>query len=259
MHSSSIIKASWQAPENIHAFTTLRYGMGFSTAPFDQFNLGNRYSDQGDDPLAVERNREQLCKQFLLPSAPHWLKQVHGIDVLRFDSAPVISGDFRKDEPIADASVTSQKNIVLSILTADCIPVLFCNIDGTEVAAAHAGWRGLADGVLENTVRAMNSKSGNIIALLGPAASPLAYEVGAEVHDAFLQRDKNAEAAFVQTRENHWRVDLYHLARMRLSAMGVTRIYGGEHCTINEPDKFFSHRRDRVTGRMASIIWIADC
>jgi len=257
MKHDNVINANWPAPKNIHAFTTLRHGMGVSKRPFDEFNLGNRHSQQGDDPQDVETNREQLRTQFVLPSVPHWLKQVHGVDVLRFDRAPALTGDFRSDEPVADASVSSQKNIVLSILTADCVPALFCNRDGSEVAAAHAGWRGLADGVLENTVSAMNEKPANIMAWLGPAAGPSVYEVGVEVRDAFLQHDQDAAAAFVQTRENHWLVDLYLLARMRLNKAGVREVYGGDHCSISEPDKFFSHRRDKVTGRMASIIWMS--
>lgn len=257
MNSNSILKANWLAPKNIHAFTTLRHGMGVSRAPFDQFNLGNRYGDQGDDPGKVEKNRELLTQAFSLPNKPHWLRQVHGVDVLRFDEAPVITGDFNRDEPIADASVTAQKNIVLSVLTADCLPALFCNEDGTEVAAAHAGWRGLVSGVLENTVHAMHSKPENVMAWLGPAAGPGAYEIGTEVRDAFVQHDPHADAAFVSTRENHWKVDLYQLARMRLQGIGITRIYGGDHCTISEQKQFFSHRRDKVTGRMASIIWMS--
>lgn len=258
MNLKNSLIANWPAPKNIHAFTTLRKGMGVSKPPFDQFNLGNRNSELGDDPITVEKNRELLVQEFSLPAKPHWLKQVHGVDVLRFTSIPVLSGDFINDEPIADASVTSEKNIVLSVLTADCLPALFCNETGTEIAAAHAGWRGLADGVLENTVRAMNAKPEDIIVWLGPAAGPATYEIGVDVRDAFLQHDKNAEFAFTSTRENHWRVDLYQLARMRLSVMGITKIYGGDHCCINEPENFFSHRRDRQTGRMASIIWIAD-
>ncbi len=257
MNSDSILKANWPAPKNIHAFTTLRHGMGFSVAPFDEFNMGNRNGEQGDDPATVEKNRDLLLKEFSLPDKPHWLRQVHGIDVLRFENAQALSGNFLRDEPVADASVTSRKNVVLSVLTADCLPVLFCNEAGTEVAAAHAGWRGLAAGMLEKTVQAMHSQPENIIAWLGPAAGPLVYEVGAEVRDAFLHHDKNAETAFSATRENHWLVDLYQLARMRLNAVGITKIHGGEHCTISEPEKFFSHRRDRRTGRMASIIWIS--
>ncbi|HOZ05956.1 MAG TPA: laccase domain-containing protein, partial [Arenimonas sp.] len=146
-----ILHANWPAPKNIHAFTTLRFGMGVSKPPFDQFNLGNRNSEQGDDPALVETNRELLCRTLCLPGRPHWLRQVHGVDVLRFDEAPESSGDFLHDEPVADASVSSTKNLVLAVLTADCLPVLFCNRDGTEIAAAHAGWRGLANGMLENT------------------------------------------------------------------------------------------------------------
>jgi polyphenol oxidase len=254
--NANIITPRWPAPKNIHAFTTLRHGMGVSQVPFDHFNLGNRYSDQGDTPSAVETNRKWLMEKFSLPSAPHWLRQVHGVEVLRFDSPANLTGDFNRDEPVADAAVTSQKNIVLSILTADCLPVLFCNTDGTEVGAAHAGWRGLAAGMLEHTVSAMNSKPETILAWLGPGAGPLAYEVGAEVYAAFIDQDSNAVIAFTATRKDHWRVDLYQLARLRLHKLGVTDIAGGEHCTISEPEKFFSHRRDHRTGRMASLIWM---
>ncbi len=253
-----ILHANWPAPKNIHAFTTLRFGMGVSKSPFDQFNLGNRNSEQGDDPAQVETNREMLQREFSLPGKPHWLRQVHGVDVLRFDEAPESSGDFLRDEPVADAAVSSSKNIVLAVLTADCLPVLFCNRDGTEVAAAHAGWRGLANGMLENTVYAMHDKPADIMAWLGPAAGPRAYEVGAEVRDAFIQHDNTAISAFTPTREHHWLVDLYQLARMRLQALGVGNISGGEYCSISDPGRFFSHRRDKITGRMASIIWISD-
>ena len=257
MSANSILPANWPAPENIHAFTTLRHGLGVSEAPFDQFNHGNRYSDQGDDPGIVEKNRELLVRKFSLPTRPHWLRQVHGVDVLRFDSAAEPTGNFLHDEPVADASVTSKKNVVLAVLTADCLPVLFCNQDGSEIAAAHAGWRGLADGMLENTVGAMQSNPEKIMAWLGPAAGPRAYEIGIDVRDAFIKHDPAASSAFLPTRENHWLVDLYQIARMRLEAMGVKKIYGGDHCTISEPEKFFSHRRDQRTGRMASIIWMS--
>lgn len=257
IHSKSILPANWPAPKNIHAFTTLRYGMGVSKPPFNEFNFGNRASSEGDNPADVEKNRELLMQQFLLPAKPHWLQQVHGTDVLRFESAPEYTGNTFLDEPVADASVTSRKDIVLSILSADCMPVLFCNGDGTEVAAAHAGWRGLANGVLENTVHAMKSAPESLLAWLGPAAGPLAYEVGTEVRDAFTRNNAEAENAFTATRENHWYVDLYQLAIMRLRSLGMSKIYGGENCTISQPDSFFSHRRDQRTGRMASLIWMA--
>ncbi len=257
MNPKTILTANWPAPKNIHAFTTLRNGMGVSKPPFDQFNLGNCNTGQGDDPIVVEKNRELLEQAFSFPDSPHWLRQVHGVDVLRFDDTPKRSGDYHQDEPVADASVTSQKNIVLSILTADCLPAFFCNSDGSEVAAAHAGWRGLANGVLENTVRAMHSKPEDLMVWLGPAAGPAAYEIGAEVRDAFVQNNRHAEVAFVPSRENHWKVDLYQLARMRLQSTGISRVYGGDHCTITEKDQFFSHRRDQKTGRMASLIWMS--
>lgn len=257
MSANSILPANWPAPGNIHAFTTLRHGMGVSKLPFDEFNLGNRYSEQGDNPGAVEKNRELLVREFSLPARPHWLRQVHGVDVLRFDSAPEPTGNFLQDEPVADASVTSKKNVVLAVLTADCLPVLFCNEDGSEIAAAHAGWRGLADGMLENTVGAMQSSPEKIMAWLGPAAGPCAYEIGADVRDAFIKHDQTASSAFLSTRENHWIVDLYQIARTRLEATGVKKIYGGDHCTISEPEMFFSHRREQRTGRMASLIWMS--
>jgi YfiH family protein len=160
------------------------------------------------------------------------------------------------DEPVADASVTSTPGVVLAILTADCLPVVFANTQGTEIGAAHAGWRGLANGVLENTVAAMHGPADDLMAWLGPAAGPQAYEIGEEVFDAFVLRDAQAESAFVATRPGHWRVDLYALARQRLAALGITRVYGGDLCTISEPQRFYSHRRDARTGRMATVIWM---
>lgn len=247
----ALLPADWPAPRSVHAFTTLRHGAGVSVAPFDTFNLGNRYAADGDDPRTVERNRAELIALAGLPSAPHWLRQVHGTGVFRFDGA----GDA---EPEADAAVTSVPGTVLAVLTADCLPVLFCARDGSEVAAAHAGWRGLADGALEATVAAMTTPPGELIAWLGPAAGPEQYEIGREVHDAFVARDPKAVDAFVTTRPGHWRVDLYALARMRLADAGVTcdRIHGGGLCTIADPQRFHSHRRDRRSGRMASVIWI---
>jgi len=157
---------------------------------------------------------------------------------------------------IADASRTSRPNNALAILTADCLPVLFCNAAGSEAAAAHAGWRGLAAGVLEATVRAMRSRPEDLLAWMGPAAGPDHYEIGAEVRDVFVSIDPADAAAFIPTRENHWNVDLYSLARRRLAAAGVTRVFGGGLCTIADAQRFYSHRRDGRSGRMASLIWI---
>jgi YfiH family protein len=254
------LAADWPAPPGVRALTTLRHGPGVSEPPFDAFNLGNRHSVDGDDPAAVERNRALLVEHAGLPSTPHWLRQVHGVQVVRADTGGFAAGDGHAlaAEPEADASVTSTPGTVLAILTADCLPVLFCADDGSEIAAAHAGWRGLAGGVLEATLAAMRTPASRVLAWLGPAAGPQQYEVGIEVFDAFVAQDWQAAGAFASTRPQHWRVDLYALARRRLALAGVAseRIFGGGLCTISEPGRFFSHRRDRRTGRMASLIWI---
>jgi YfiH family protein len=251
------LRADWPAPPRVHAFTTLRYGAGVSQPPFDTFNLGNRHAASGDDAAAVERNRAELVERARLPSIPHWLRQVHGCGVERVET-PLAMPRAAADEPEADSAVTAVPGAVLAVLTADCLPVLLCARDGHEVAAAHAGWRGLADGVLEATVDAMSTPAGELLAWLGPAAGPAHYEVGADVFDAFVSRDWGAASAFTSTRPGHWRVDLYALARRRLIAAGVAAaaISGGTRCTIGEPDAFFSHRRDRRSGRIASLVWI---
>jgi YfiH family protein len=158
---------------------------------------------------------------------------------------------------VADAAVAADASVVLAILTADCLPVVFAAKDGSEVGAAHAGWRGLVAGVLENTVAAMETQPRELIAWLGPAAGPQAYEIGQEVFDAFVPRDPRAAAAFAPTRPRHWKVDLYALARMRLADAGIAAedIFGGGLCTIGDPKRFFSHRRDARTGRMATVVW----
>ena len=225
------------------AFTTLRHGMGLSQPPFDDFNLGSRC---GDDAGTVQRNRAALVEHFALPAPPRWLRQVHG------DAVAIEPAD---DEPEADASVTRTPGVVLAILTADCLPVVLAARDGSEVAVAHAGWRGLAGGVLESTVAAMTTSPADVVAWLGPAAGPDAYEIGQEVFDAFVPGHPPSESAFAATRPGHWRVDLYALARQRLLAAGVGAVRGGGLCTISEKDRFFSHRRDQRTGRMATIAW----
>ena len=219
------LSADWPAPANIRALTTLR---------------------AGDDPAAALEYRWRLRETLALPSDPRWLRQVHGTTV-------AIEPD--PGMPEADAAVTMADGVVLAILTADCLPVLFCNEEGSEIAAAHAGWRGLAAGVLEATVAAMASSPEKLLAWLGPAAGPDAYEIGEEVRLAFLAHDPDAEAAFVPTRPGHWRVDLYALARQRLAAVDVMRVFGGGLCTISDPQRFYSHRRDQSAGRMASLIW----
>jgi YfiH family protein len=193
-----------------------------------------------------------------LPSEPYWLRQVHGTGVVRFDD------DVFSDEPEADAAVTSTPGVVLAILTADCLPVLFAAKAGGEVGAAHAGWRGLATGVLEATVAQMRTPADQLVAWLGPAAGPQKYEIGVEVYDAFVAQDWSAARAFTSTRPNHWNVDLYALARRRLEKVGLRApdIHGGALCTIADPQSFYSHRRSTYiesgrTGRMASLVWMA--
>jgi len=249
----ALLPVQWPAPPGVVAFTTLRHGAGVSPAPFDSFNLGAR---SGDDPHAVAANRG-LLQRAGLPAPPHWLRQVHGTGVLRLD-APASSAAAIDDEPEADAAVTSVPGSVLAILTADCLPVVFAAADGREVGAAHAGWRGLAAGVLEATVAAMHTPASRLVAWLGPAAGPQAYEIGVEVRDAFVGEDPGAAAAFAATRPGHWRVDLYALARRRLQAAGIPAgsIHGGGLCTITDAQRFYSHRRESRTGRMATVAYI---
>ena len=242
---SAWLEADWPAPPGVRALATLRHGLGVSRPPFDTFNLGSRC---GDAPDAVAENRRQLQAALALPSAPRWLRQVHGVGV-------AVEPGF--DEPEADAAVTATPGTVLAMLTADCLPVVLAARDGGEVAAAHAGWRGLRAGVLEATVAAMRTPADQLVAWLGPAAGPEAYEVGDEVFRAFTAGDARARVAFLPTRPGHWKVDLAMLARQRLLEAGVTGIHGGGLCTISDPARFFSHRRDGRGGRIATLAWIA--
>ncbi|ODU51506.1 MAG: multi-copper polyphenol oxidoreductase [Lysobacteraceae bacterium SCN 69-48] len=241
---TAFLPADWPAPPGVRALTTLRHGLGGSQSPFDTFNLGSRC---GDGVMVVAENRRQLEAALALPSPPRWLRQVHGMAVA------VEPGD---DEPEADAAVTATPGTVLAILTADCLPVVLAAKDGGEIAAAHAGWRGLCTGVLESTVGAMRTPPDQLVAWLGPAAGPQAYEIGTEVFEAFTARDGRARMAFVPTRPGHWRVDLYMLARQRLLDAGMTDVHGGGLCTISDPSRFFSHRRDGRSGRIATLAWI---
>lgn len=252
---NACLRADAPWPGNVRVLTTLRHGAGVSRAPFDAFNLGNFRSADGDDPAAVARNRAELVERFGLPSAPHWLHQVHGIRVVRFD-APRAAG---AGEPEADAAVTSTPGVVLAILTADCLPVVFAAKQGGELAAAHAGWPGLSAGMLEATLAAMRTPAREVVAWIGPAAGPSRYEVGRDVFEAFVSRDAGATTCFVPTREGHWLADLPSLARRRLVAAGMAPadVHGGDLCTMSDPARFFSHRRDGRSGRMATLAWMA--
>lgn len=232
----------WPAPACVRAMMTTRTG-GVSTGPYASFNLGLHV---GDDPQSVAQNRQRLCAQ--LPAAPLWLDQVHGTTVVEADAAPA---GIR-----ADAAFTSRHHTVCAVQTADCLPVLLCDREGSQVAAAHAGWRGLAAGILEATVRAMKTPPDRLLAWLGPAIGPQAFEVGEEVRAAFTQEDPHAANAFVAHGESKWLADIFLLARQRLQRAGVTCVHGGTACTFSDAQRWFSHRRDRITGRMAALIWI---
>lgn len=237
----------WPAPANIKALVTTRSG-GASQAPWDSLNLAMHV---GDDPAHVALNRAWLRAQ--LPTEPFWLEQVHGVDCVRADTAP----ELRSGVPcVADASVSFEAGHICAVMTADCLPVLFCTRDGLRVGAAHAGWRGLLMGVLESTVGSLQSPTSEVLAWLGPAIGPQRFEVGGEVRAAFLASDPASSSAFI-AHGDKWLADIYALARLRLQAVGVTSIYGGGLCTVTDTERFFSYRRDGATGRMASLIWRA--
>ena len=247
--SAEWIIPGWPAPANMRAMVTTRNGPGVSQPPFNAFNLGARC---GDDPQAVAQNRAHLREALQLPAEPRWLRQVHGTHVVYFDQ------DDAEQEPEADAAFTRASGVVLAILTADCLPVLFCARDGSEVAAAHAGWRGLRAGVLENTVAAMRTAREDLLVWFGPAIGPRSYEVGDEVRAAFVAHDRAAGEAFTPTRPGHWQCDLYALARQRLRMAGVTQVHGGGFDTFTDP-RLYSYRRDGGrSGRFATLIWCVD-
>lgn len=236
------IVPDWPAPVNVRAFITTRAG-GLGVGPYASFNLGMR---AGDDPGAVAANRALLRET--LPQEPVWLRQVHGSRVIDADDALRL-------EPEADAAVARHPRTVCAVLIADCVPVLLTDRAGTAVAIVHAGWRGLAGGVVENTVRAMRCGPDEVLAFLGPGIGPRAFEVGADVREAFLRAAPEAQVAFVPHAPGKWLADLFTLARQHLARAGVTRVFGGNLCTHADPARFFSYRRDRATGRMAALIW----
>jgi len=231
----------WPAPARVKACVTTREG-GVSLAPFDSLNLGDHV---GDEPSAVAENRRRLTDRFAM--RPAWLQQVHGIDAVEADPARVV---------VADASWTATPGIACTAMTADCLPVLFCDRAGSRVAAAHAGWRGLANGVLEATLDRLEVPAEEVLAWLGPAIGPQAFEVGPEVREAFIAHLPEAQQAFMPSHNaGKFLADIYALARLRLAARGVTAVYGGGLCTVTDP-RFFSYRRNARTGRFASLIWL---
>ena len=235
------ILPDWPAHSRVRACVTTRSG-GVSDVPFDSFNLGVHV---GDAPDAVAANRQRL--QQTIRSEPSWLSQIH--------SSIAVEADPRAC-PAADASWTAEAGVACAVLTADCLPVLFSDLAGTRVAAAHAGWRGLAGGMLEATVAALETPSDQLMAWLGPAIGPAAFEVGGEVRDAFVTQHMEASGAFVPSRNpGRFMADIYQLARIRLSACGIAAIYGGGFCTVSDP-RFYSYRRAAQTGRFASLVWL---
>lgn len=238
------IYPDWPAPTNVRALSTTRAG-GVSTGAYESFNLAEHV---GDAPAAVSENRS-LLQKFLGDTKPNWLQQVHGTRVAQLAGQTVGTS--------ADAAVTDAPKQACVIMTADCMPVLFCDTKGTQVAATHAGWRGLAAGVVEATLAGMQGTPTDVMAWLGPAISPKAYEVGEEVRQVFVAQSDAAAKAFKPGKSaGKWWCDLYMLARQRLEAAGVTRIYGGGFCTYTDRERFFSYRRDGECGRMATLVWL---
>ncbi len=244
LSSIGLIRADWVVPARVHAFTTNRE-IGLSECCWKNLNLSYHC---GDDPGHVKQNRDLLCS--LLPGEPRWLRQIHGNKVVNWE-------DIDAAESGADAVFSEHPGQVCAILTADCLPVLFCNRSATKVAASHAGWRGLADGILEATVAAMGCTPDELIAWFGPAIGPDVYEVGADVYDAFLASGAENSIAFKPSGDR-WMANLYELARLSLNRLGIRNISGGKYCTYSEPDQFYSHRRDGITGRMATVIWLQE-
>ena len=242
IQTNELIYPDWSVPENVKAFTTTRNG-GISSGQWSGLNLGGHC---GDDPDHVKQNRQSLLT--ILPSEPHWLKQVHGTSVANRTKSRTI-------EVNADAITSHKAGQVCAVLTADCLPILFCNHAGTRVAAAHAGWRGLSAGILEATISAMNCHPSELIAWMGPAIGPGAFEVGRDVFEIFENLNVENSIAFTP-HDDRWLADLYELARLALARAGIEQVSGGQFCTYSSPEQFFSYRRDGITGRMATVIWL---
>jgi YfiH family protein len=241
----SVITPHWPAPSNVHAYTTTRSG-GVSSPSYHSLNLA---SHVGDIPEAVKENRDLLHRSLSLPSEPTWLEQVHGNKIVDAVNGPGQRGD---------ASIAYEPGAVCTVLTADCLPLLLCDQKGTRVAAVHAGWRGLAAGIIENTVKALKIPGEHLLAWLGPAIGPKAFEVGSEVKQIFIDQDGCNASAFSAHSQGRWLADIYQLARLRLTKLGIRSIYGGQYCTVTDSARFYSYRRDGETGRMATLIWLAN-
>ena len=238
-HDNFIIP-NWNAPANVHAVMTTRNG-GVSKLPYDSFNLATHVDDDLENVL---ENRRLLKTELALPTEPFWLEQIHSNTVIEASKDLIL--------PKADASFSNNKDVVCVVMTADCLPVLMCSKDGTKIAAIHAGWRGLESGIISNTVAALKTKE--LIVWLGAAIGAECFEVGDDVREAFLKKAADYSTAF-KAREKGWLADIYQLARIELAHLGITAIYGGEFCTMTDTERFYSYRREKQTGRMATLIW----
>lgn len=247
------LSPGWPAPKNIHAHLTTRSG-GFSKPPYSSFNLADHV---GDDHVAVQANRDKLCRDLCLPGSPIWLKQTHSTNVADLDYAD----NFAEKIFVADASFTAKQNKICAVLTADCLPILLCDKKGTVVSAIHAGWKGLAEGIIEIALETIYKKfalfGDDFLAWLGPAIGPGAFAVKNDVRDKFLANDSKSEKYFLKAGPETWLADIYALAKLRLNKYGITDIFGGEFCTFTDQRHFFSYRREKLTGRMASLIWLS--
>ena len=247
------LQPEWPAPEQVRAFTTVRTpknNIGFSQKNYASFNLA---AHCGDKPEHVQKNRHKLIADHPWRSDPIWLKQIHGSTVIAAHK------HLHDIEPEADGVWTNQSNIPCLVMTADCLPVVFCNTQGSKTAVVHAGWRGLSRGILEETVRALNEPADQLLVWLGPAISQAKFQVGSEVREAFININPSASCAFTPDGKDHWHADIYHLARVHLRTVGVHAVYGGNFCTFTESSLFYSYRRDgHQTGRMATVAWIAE-
>lgn len=248
-----LIIPDWPAPKRVKAVSTTRKG-GVSLAPYNGLNLGLHV---GDDTERVQQNRSLLQRELGLVQAPAWLNQIHSSEVI--DLKQPLTGLID-----ADGSYSRESSLACVVMTADCLPVLLCNKDGTQVAAVHAGWRGLAGGIIEAALDKFSVPANEIMAWLGPAIGPTAFEVGGEVRQQFMAVEPQASLAFTpqtkvidgQSGNDKWLANIYLLATQRLQQYGITQVYGGNHCTVNEPETFYSYRRESITGRQASLIWL---
>ena len=247
----NFIQPDWPAPVGVKAYVTQRQG-GVSLAPYASLNLATYV---GDDLDAVVHNRQLLAQSLGLPSEPFWMSQVHGIEVINADDPVCVEAD---GLTVADGAWTHDHHRVLAIMTADCLPILLTDQQSSFVMALHAGWRGLADGIIQNAIRRASLPADRIMAWVGPGIGFSAFEIGSEVRNAFLMSGRAEKYHFKPSRAGHWLADLAGIALWQLEQLGVCWLGGGHWCTFNRPEQFFSYRRDGVTGRMASLIWLGD-